>query len=188
MPTSRTYLARVMCLRVCLLLSTILLFSSAPALAQESSPCAPRPMSTQAPLLASESFQLESESEVGLEMSARSPGASWATKGAEAAAVVIEVNGRYNQDLLLWGGGGDKPFTYRVLLGRLPRGKHTVAVRLNAARSAAGAKRAEVVSLRPLPFRRATRRRLTKTRSPSHTRPSFSPAPTRLTVSRTYRS
>lgn len=135
-----------------LLAVTFYLFYSAPTTAQELSPCAPRLMSSPAAALASESFQLESEVEVGLEISARSPGASWATKGAEAAAVVIEVDGRYNQDLLLWGGAGDRPFTYRVMLGRLPRGRHTVSVRLNPARSAAGAKRAEVLSLRPLPF------------------------------------
>ncbi|HVF27405.1 MAG TPA: hypothetical protein VM943_04120 [Pyrinomonadaceae bacterium] len=128
----------------------IFLFCFAPATAQELSPCAPRPMISQAPPLAAESFQLASEAEVGLEIRARSPGASWAVKGAEAAAIVIEVDGRYNQDLLLW--GGDKPFTYRVMLGRFPRGRHAVSVRLNPARSAAGAKRAEVVGLRPLPF------------------------------------
>ncbi|MGI8567005.1 MAG: hypothetical protein ACR2LZ_11055, partial [Pyrinomonadaceae bacterium] len=149
MLTSRTYLARVMRLRLFLLV-TIPFFYFVPTTAQELSPCAPRAIRSQALPLAAESFQLASEAEVGLEISARSPGASWAVKGAEAAAVVIEVDGRYNQDLLLW--GGDKAFTYRVMLGRLPRGRHTVSVRLNPARSAAGAKRAEVLSLRPLPF------------------------------------
>src|SRR5918912_1523333 len=38
------------------------------------------------------------------------------------------------------------------MLGRLPRGKHNVSVALNAARSAAGAGRVEVQSLRPLLF------------------------------------
>lgn len=149
MLTSRTYLARMMRLRLFLLV-TIPFFYFAPTTAQESSPCAPRAIRSQALPLAAESFQLASEAEVGLEISARSPGASWAVKGAEAAAVVIEVDRRFNQDLLLW--GGDKAFTYRVMLGRLPRGRHTVSVRLNLARSAAGAKRAEVLSLRPLPF------------------------------------
>ena len=101
----------------------------------------PKPMVTQA-------FNLAEDMEVGLEIEARSPGASWARKGAEAAALIISVDGSYNQDLLLW--AGDESSHYRVMLGRLARGKHTVSVALNPARSAAGAQGAEVKSLRPL--------------------------------------
>jgi hypothetical protein len=99
------------------------------------------------PLL-SEAFSLAEDMEVGLEIEARSPGASWARKGGEAAALIISVDGSYNQDLLLW--GGDESSHYRVMLGRLPRGKHTVSVGLNPARSAPGAQEAEVTSLIPL--------------------------------------
>jgi hypothetical protein len=98
--------------------------------------------------LATESFELTEEMEVGLEIEARSPGASWAREGAEAAALLVLVDGVYNQDLLLW--AGDELFHYRVALGHLPKGKHTVSVALNTARSAAEARRAEVRSLRPL--------------------------------------
>lgn len=101
--------------------------------------------------LASQAFDLMEETEVGLEIEARSPGASWSRRGAEAAALSILVDGEYNQDLLLW--AGDELFTYRVLLGRLAKGKHTVSVALNSARSAAGARQAEVKSLRPLPLK-----------------------------------
>jgi hypothetical protein len=100
--------------------------------------------------LASETFNLTEEIEVGLEIEARSPGASWGREGAEAAALLVSVDGVYNQDLLLW--AGDEFFPYRVMLGRLTRGRHTVSVALNTARSAAGAQRAEVKSLRPLPL------------------------------------
>ena len=100
--------------------------------------------------LATEAFNLMEEMEVGLEIEARSPGASWALEGAEAAALLISVDGVYNQDLLLW--AGDELFRYRVALGHLSRGKHTVSVALNAARSAAKARRAEVKLLRPLPL------------------------------------
>src|SRR5919204_1679942 len=62
--------------------------------------------------LATETFNLSEETEVGLEIDARALGASWARKGAEAAALLISVDGAYNQDLLLW--AGDEPFTYRV--------------------------------------------------------------------------
>ena len=98
--------------------------------------------------LASETLNLVSDMEVGLEIEGRSPGAAWVRKGAEASAVSISVDGKQNQDLLLW--AGEEWFTYRVMLGRLAKGKHTVSVSLNTARSAAGARRAEVKALRPL--------------------------------------
>ncbi|MEJ7617645.1 MAG: hypothetical protein WKF30_11930 [Pyrinomonadaceae bacterium] len=101
---------------------------------------------SQSPPLAVERITLAAPSEVGVEIEARSPGASWKTLGAEAAAVRITVNGKYNQDLLLW--AGDQNYTYRVALGRLPRGPHRITVELNEARSAKQAKRAEVRLLR----------------------------------------
>src|SRR6266850_7335114 len=100
--------------------------------------------------LASESLNLAEDMEVGLEIEARSPDASWARSGAEAAALLVLVDGVYNQDLLLW--AGDELFRYRVLLGRLSKGKHTLSVALNPSRSAPRARRAEVKALRPLPF------------------------------------
>ena len=100
--------------------------------------------------LASESLNLAEDMEVGLEIEARSPDASWARPGAEAAALLVLVDGVYNQDLLLW--AGDELFRYRVLLGRLSKGKHTLSVALNPSRSAPRARRAEVKALRPLPF------------------------------------
>lgn len=100
--------------------------------------------------LVTEAFNLTEDTEVGLELEARSPGASWARQGAEAAALLISVDGIYNQDLLLW--AGDELFNYRVALGRLTRGKHMVSVAVNPARSAPGAQRAEVKSLRTLPL------------------------------------
>lgn len=105
--------------------------------------------------LATETLDLKNDVEVGLEIQARSPGASWALEGKEAAALVISVDGIYNQDLLLW--AGDELFQYRVMLGRLTKGKHKVSVALNRARSAAGAQLAEVKSLRPLPLASANR-------------------------------
>ena len=98
--------------------------------------------------LASREFTLPQDGEVGLEIEARSPGASWATKGAEASALLVEVDDQYNQDVILW--AGDARFDYRVMLGRLATGKHRVTVRLNKARSAPGAQRAIVFSLRPI--------------------------------------
>ncbi|MFN2453353.1 MAG: hypothetical protein ABR577_03955 [Pyrinomonadaceae bacterium] len=106
------------------------------------------------PPLVTETFNLPENMEVGLEIEARSPGASWAREGAEAAALLVSVDGVYQQDLLLW--AGDEVSAYRVMLGRLDKGKHTVSVTLNKARSAKEAQRAEVKSLRPLPLTRGT--------------------------------
>src|SRR5688572_30363471 len=135
--------------RLALILFTFVLSSTATYVA------APRSFSQLSTPLATEGFNLTEEMEVGLEIKARSTGASWGRKGAEAAALLISVDGVYNQDLLLW--AGDELFEYRVMLGRLTRGKHTVSVTLNPARSAAQAQVAEVKTLRPLPLASARR-------------------------------
>jgi len=119
-------------------------------------------------LIASHSFQLPEDSEVGLEIHARAPGASWLRKGAEAAALVVKVDGEYSQDVMLWAGGDS--FIYRVTLGRLKRGKHTIAVSLNEARSAAGAQRAEISSLKPLIFPIAKTKSVSRTNLASASR------------------
>ena len=100
--------------------------------------------------LASVNIDLSVDSEVGLEIEARTPRGSWALHGSEAAALLISVDGVYNQDLLLW--AGDEFFRYRVLLGRLAPGKHNISVALNPSRSAPKTKLAEVKDLRALPF------------------------------------
>jgi hypothetical protein len=92
------------------------------------------------------------DSEVGLEITARSPRASWSKPGAEASAITIEVDGAYNQDLLLW--AGDQRFVYRVSLGELAAGRHRVTLRLNPARSAPETQSATLLSLRPLGLQR----------------------------------
>ena len=117
-----------------------------PAPASAQSPCDPAAPATSAPLAV---VTVEGGGEeVALEIEARSPGASWGRKGSEAAALVVTVDGAYNQDVLLWAGDGFH--AYRVLIGRLPKGRHKVSVALNGARSAAGARRAEVKALRPI--------------------------------------
>lgn len=132
------------CLSVCLLLLIPIYSSLAnPTAGTQPKFQLPKPLAT-------ETFDLADGMEVGLEIQARAPGASWAREGAEAAALLISVDGVYNQDLLLW--AGDELFSYRVMLGNLTRGKHKVSVALNLARSAAGAQLAEVKLLRALPL------------------------------------
>lgn len=132
-----------------ILLGPLILFTAvcAPAPARAQNPCVPSAPKTSAPL-AAETVELKDDTEVALDIEARAPGASWARKGAEAAALVVTVDGVYNQDVMLWAGGTF--YKYRVMLGRLSKGRHTVSVSLNPARSAAGALRAEVRSLAPL--------------------------------------
>lgn len=136
----RTYRGRP---RLSLLVLLTALCVSPAARAQN--PCAPAAPENSTPL-AAVAVELPNDWEVALEIEARSPGASWARKGSEAAALVVTVDGAYNQDVMLWAGDGF--YKYHVLLGRLPKGSHRVSVALNAARSAAGARRAEVKSLR----------------------------------------
>ena len=135
---------RRLCLRLALLLTAA--FSSFDT-ASAQNPCAPSTPQTAAPL-ASETVVSDGVEDFALEIEARSPGASWARKGSEAAALVVTVDGAYNQDVLLW--AGEDFYKYRVLLGRLPKGRHKVSVALDDARSAAGARRAEVKSLRTI--------------------------------------
>ena len=127
----------------CFSLLSFTFLCSSSVTSQGEAPQNPKPLAT-------ESFNLPNDAEVGLEIDARSPGASWIRKGAEAASLLISVDGKYNQDVLLW--AGEESFTYRVMLGRLSTGKHTVSVALNAPRSATAARTAEVKSLRPLLF------------------------------------
>jgi len=117
--------------------------SAGMSLAKQRSLRSPAPLET-APL------DLPVATEVGLEIEARSPGASWAMPNAEAAALMISVDGIYNQDLLLW--AGDEVFRYRVLLGRLSKGKHTISVALNPPRSAPKVQVADIKALRPFPL------------------------------------
>ena len=115
--------------------------------ARAQNPCSPPAPKTAGPL-AAETVRAGGGEEFVLEIEARSPGASWARKGSEAASLVVTIDGAYNQHVLLW--AGDEFHRYRVTLGRLPQGAHKVSVALDPARSAAGARRAEVKSLRAM--------------------------------------
>jgi hypothetical protein len=98
--------------------------------------------------LVSETVELKKETEVGLKIMARAVGASWGRQGAEAAALLITVDGVYSQDLLLW--AGDAPYAYQIMLGRLPAGRHEISVTLNERRSAAGARQVEIKGIQPI--------------------------------------
>ncbi len=79
-------------------------------------------------------FQLAAEAEVLLDLTASAPGTSWLEKGREAAAITLYVDGRYQQDVILFNGA--RQHTYQLLLGRLQAGEHSYRVELNRQQSA----------------------------------------------------
>jgi hypothetical protein len=87
-------------------------------------------------VLAERSFSATKRSEVLLDLTASSPGASWIEAGREAAALRLFVDGAYQQDLLLYGGA--KPFTYQLSLGEVAAGEHRLRIELNRGQTARG--------------------------------------------------
>jgi len=83
-------------------------------------------------------------SETGLSINATVNGASWHKKGAEAAVITVFVNGKYNQDVILF--AGSQSFEYKIILGRLEAGNHEISLVLNEARSAPNARRVTIYS------------------------------------------
>jgi hypothetical protein len=84
-----------------------------------------------------ESFTLTEPAEVVAVLTAACAGCAWGVKGREAAVLALKVDGRYSQDLPLVQGAG--PAVYRVLLGDLAAGTHTLEATLDPA-SAPGAR------------------------------------------------
>ncbi len=82
-------------------------------------------------------FTATAESEAMLDLTASSPGTSWEISGSEAATASILVDGQKHQDLILFAGA--KQFTYRLLLGRVAAGEHSLRVEFNRQQSAAKA-------------------------------------------------
>lgn len=96
-------------------------------------------------VLAERSFSATKVSEALLDLTASSPGASWIEPGREAAALRLFVDGVYQQDLLLYGGA--KPFTYRLSLGEVAAGEHTLRIELNQSQTARGLSGATVTTV-----------------------------------------
>lgn len=82
-------------------------------------------------------FTTDRDGEVGLTIHASVPVSNWGQAGAEAIVLTLRVNGRYSQDVTLFMGA--TPHDYKVLLGRLRRGTHTLSYRRNERYSARGA-------------------------------------------------
>ena len=82
-------------------------------------------------------FAAAAEAEALLDLTASAPGTSWVTAGAEAATAAIFVDDQKHQDVILFAGA--KPFTYKLLLGRVAAGEHNLRVEFNRQQSAAKA-------------------------------------------------
>jgi hypothetical protein len=95
--------------------------------------------------LRTETFRLAAESEVVATLTASCAGCSWAAPGREGAVLLLSVDGRYSQHLILSRGEG--PARYDVVLGALERGDHRLTVTLDRAATPAGAQAASVLSI-----------------------------------------
>jgi len=66
-------------------------------------------------------------SEMVADLDLRAPGADWSQEGKEAALATVFVDGKAQQQIMLYAGA--RPFTYSVFLGALGAGEHEVDVR-----------------------------------------------------------
>lgn len=89
-------------------------------------------------------FTLPAPGEAWAALTLAAPGTSWAR--GESAVASLEIDGGDTQQLVL--AGADEPVEYARLLGRLSAGPHRLAVRFDAALSAAGAAVLECHALR----------------------------------------
>jgi hypothetical protein len=93
------------------------------------------------------SFTADRSGEALLELRGLARGADWSQAGRESAVVTVSLDGRYNQDVVLF--EGERLADYQLALGPVARGRHVVEARFNRAKSPAGVTDAKVASLQP---------------------------------------
>ena len=93
------------------------------------------------------SFNAKRAGEALVDVHALAPGTDWGKAGSESAVLRIELDGRYNQDVVLFEGA--RAFDYRMSLGPVRSGHHTVTASFDRDKSPAGATGAKVRSLEP---------------------------------------
>jgi hypothetical protein len=71
-------------------------------------------------------FQVRQESEGIAEIIASGPDTAWKTPGREAVVARVQMDGDYNQDVVLHQGA--RNFVYQVFLGPLQAGKHQIRI------------------------------------------------------------
>ena len=98
-----------------------------------------------APALASHAFRLSDPAEVIASMEAGCAGCSWERADREAAVLRVRVDGRYSQHLLLL--RGEAPAPYRIALGALGAGSHTLTFELDRTWTPAAIRTARVTNV-----------------------------------------
>jgi hypothetical protein len=83
--------------------------------------------------LARTQFKARHAAEARLAVTARAPGADWGTAGRESAVLSVRLDGREVTSIVLFNGA--QKLTYKVALGRVKTGRHTVRVVLDRAKS-----------------------------------------------------
>lgn len=82
-------------------------------------------------------------------ITASAPGAEWGRPQAEASIATVDLDGRYNQDVVI--DHGSDSWDYRIFLGPLAPGKHVLTVHRNARWSAPKAALAvQKIAVRPV--------------------------------------
>jgi hypothetical protein len=90
-------------------------------------------------------FTAAAAGEVLAEVTASAPEVDWGVRGRESAVVSVFVDGAYQADLVV---PSAAPLRREIALGRLAAGRHTLALRFAADRSAPLARRAVLADLR----------------------------------------
>ena len=90
-------------------------------------------------------FVAKKGGEALLDLTASAPGTDWGKTGSESAVVTVTLDGKYNQDVVLF--AGEQSFTYKLALGTVSAGRHTVEVAFNPVKSPAGATGAQIHNL-----------------------------------------
>jgi hypothetical protein len=78
-------------------------------------------------------FRVRHAAEARVAVTARAPGADWALAGKESAVLSVRLDGREATSIVL--AAGQRTHTYRVALGRVKAGRHTVRVVLDRHKS-----------------------------------------------------
>jgi len=71
-------------------------------------------------------FRVAKQSEVVAEVEMRAPGTDWAIPGHEAKLATILIDGREQQQIMLYAGA--EQFTYRIFLGSIAPGEHRLDI------------------------------------------------------------
>lgn len=82
-------------------------------------------------------IHLDKDGPVRLDLTMAAPGTNWGKLGAESAVASVYLDGKYNQDVVLFG-GSDKT-KYGLALDNLTAGNHTISLRYAAEKSPHGA-------------------------------------------------